>query len=87
METNKLIDAILDSLSSTIHEVDIGQIDTLQEALLKAKRIFIAGKGRTGLQMRAFARRLMHLGLPVHVVDDVTTPGIERGDLLLIGSR
>lgn len=36
--------------------------------------------------MRAFAMRLMHLGLPVHIVDEITTPAIECGDLLLIGS-
>ncbi len=36
--------------------------------------------------MRAFAMRLMHLGLRAYVVDDVTTPCIADGDLLLIGS-
>jgi 6-phospho-3-hexuloisomerase len=36
--------------------------------------------------MRAFAMRLMHLGLQAYVVDEVTTPGIASGDLLLIGS-
>lgn len=86
MKTKKLIDAILDDLSSTLHQVDPGQIDTLQNALLNANRIFIAGKGRTGLQMRAFAMRLMQLGLHVHAVDDVTTPSIQTGDLLLLGS-
>jgi 6-phospho-3-hexuloisomerase len=86
MKTANLIDTILDNLSSTLHQVDSDQIDALQKALLRANRIFIAGKGRTGLQMRAFAMRLMHLGLEVHVVDDVTTPGIAAADLLLIGS-
>jgi 6-phospho-3-hexuloisomerase len=32
------------------------------------------------------AMRLMHLGLVVHVVGEVTTPAIERGDLLLTAS-
>jgi 6-phospho-3-hexuloisomerase len=86
MQTEELISAILDSLSSTLHQVDIGEIDALRDALLHAKRVFIAGKGRTGLQMRAFAMRLMHLGLQVHVVDDVTTPSIQSSDLLLVGS-
>jgi 6-phospho-3-hexuloisomerase len=54
--------------------------------LLKADRIFIAGKGRTGFQMQAFAMRLMHLGLKVHVIGEVTTPAIKVGDLLVIGS-
>ena len=86
MKTKKLIDLILDDLSSTLHQVDPDQIDALRSALLHANRIFIAGKGRTGLQMRAFAMRLMQLGLHVHAVDDVTTPSIQSGDLLLLGS-
>ena len=36
--------------------------------------------------MRGFAMRLMHLGLQVYVVDDVTTPAIKTEDLLIIGS-
>lgn len=54
--------------------------------LQAAPRIFVAGAGRSGLAMRAFAMRLMHLGLPVHVLGDMTTPGIAAGDLLVIGS-
>ena len=30
--------------------------------------------------------RLMHMGINVHVVGDVTTPAVSTGDLLLIGS-
>ena len=62
------------------------RVDNICTAILAADRIFVAGKGRSGLQMRGFAMRLMHLGLTAHVVDDVTTPAIGAGDLLLIGS-
>jgi 6-phospho-3-hexuloisomerase len=86
MKTEDLITAILDDISSTLHQVDVSQINMLLTVILDANRIFVAGKGRTGLQMRAFAMRLMHLGLTVHVVDDVTTPAIQSGDLLIIGS-
>lgn len=86
MQTNDLMNAMINDLSRTLGLVDVAQIEALQAAILKAHRIFIAGKGRTGLQMKAFAMRLMHLGLTVHVVDDVTTPAIQAGDLLIIGS-
>ncbi len=86
MEHRELVAAILDDIARTLQQVDPAQIEALGSALLSAERIFIAGKGRTGLQMRAFAMRLMHLGLTVHVVGDVTTPAIGAGDLLLIGS-
>ena len=86
METSDLIDAILADIARTLRQVDAVQIEALSAEILSADRIFIAGKGRSGLQMKAFAMRLMHLGLSVHVVDEVTTPAVGAGDLLLIGS-
>lgn len=86
MQTPELFEAILADLSRTLRQVDPAQLAHLQTAILRADRIFIAGKGRTGLQMKAFAMRLMHLGLTVYVVDDVTTPSIAAADLLLVGS-
>jgi 6-phospho-3-hexuloisomerase len=86
METPELIDAILADVGRALRQVDPAQVTSICSAILSADRIFIAGKGRSGLQMKAFAMRLMHLGLTVHVVDDVTTPAIGAADLLLIGS-
>ncbi len=86
MEYAELIEVIVSDIGKTLRQVEPTQVASLHEAILAAERIFIAGKGRTGLQMRAFAMRLMHLGVRVHVVDDVTTPAIGTGDLLLIGS-
>lgn len=86
MEIPELVDAILGDITRTLRRVDPAQIEALQSALISAERVFIAGKGRSGLQIRAFAMRLMHLGFAVHVVDEITTPAIGAGDLLLIGS-
>jgi 6-phospho-3-hexuloisomerase len=51
-----------------------------------APRIFVTGAGRSGLCMRAFAMRLMHLGKTVYVVGDTTTPSITSKDLLILGT-
>lgn len=51
-----------------------------------AKSIFVLGAGRSGLALRMTAMRLMHLGLSVHIVGEVTTPAIGRGDALLVAS-
>ena len=85
-EHNELVDAILAEVGRTLRHIDADEVAALEAALLAAERVFLAGKGRTGLQMRAFAMRLMHLGLRAHVVDDATTPALGVGDLLLIGS-
>ena len=68
-----------------VEAVDSHQLDAVVEAIDGVPRVFLAGAGRSGLAMRACAMRLMHLGKAVHVVGDVTTPGIAKGDILLIG--
>jgi len=80
------LEAVLDELGKAMRAVDPGELRALQERLGAARRVFVAGAGRSGLVVRAFAMRLMHLGLQVYVVGDVTTPAFAAGDLLVIGS-
>ncbi len=56
------------------------------DLVLEARRVFVLGAGRSGLALRMTAMRLMHLGLEVHVVGEVTAPAIGAGDLLLTAS-
>lgn len=86
MTLEPLIAAALEELGRALRSVDEGHLARLLEMLREARCIFVAGRGRSGLQMSAFAMRLMHMGLAVHVVGDVTTPGIAAGDLVVIGS-
>ena len=66
--------------------MDDAQAESLADHILQANSIFVAGAGRSGLGIKAFAMRLMHIGYQVHVVGEITTPNIKEGDLLLIGS-
>lgn len=77
---------ILAELQTTLSQISNEQASQLVEAITTAKRIFVAGTGRSGLAMKGFAMRLMHLGFQVYVVGETITPGITRDDLLLIGS-
>lgn len=61
-------------------------LDEAAAALNGARRVFVLGAGRSGLALRMTAMRLMHLGLQVHVVGEVTTPAIAAGDVLLAAS-
>ncbi|MEY2701035.1 MAG: 6-phospho-3-hexuloisomerase [Pseudomonadota bacterium] len=80
MHQKLIIDKISSVLSGTPSDVD-----TQLEALLdKAKRVFIAGAGRSGLVGRFFAMRLMHAGYEVFVVGEIVTPSIRSGDLLVV---
>lgn len=73
-------------IAGTMQAIDPGQIAAVAELAGSAKRIFVAGAGRSGLVLRMAAMRLMHLGLTVHVAGDITTPAITEGDLLLVAS-
>lgn len=54
--------------------------------LLRARTVFTVGTGRSGLALNMAAMRFMHLGLPTHVVGEVTAPAIGAGDVLVAAS-
>ena len=78
--------SILDELQAVLDEVDTLSVDRLIRALLRAEKIFLYGQGRTGHLSRAFAVRLMHLGMNAHFVGETTTPPITRRDLCIVNS-
>ncbi len=65
---------------------DVKDIENLMDAVVAANRIFVYGCGREGIAARSFAMRLMHLGKEVHWLWDDTTPGMAKGDLLILNS-
>ena len=78
--------SILDELRQTLNQISCDEFAALVREVTGARRVFVAGAGRSGLVMRSFAMRLAQLGLLVHVVGETTSPPIRPGDLLLIGS-
>lgn len=78
-----LVDVVLGEIGGVLSHVQGDQLERLADVLGRAPRIFVAGEGRSGFMAKAFAMRLMHLGLPVHVVGETTTPPIAAGDLLV----
>jgi 6-phospho-3-hexuloisomerase len=83
MPIKKTVTQILDEMERTLAKVSPDGLEQLVEAVVGADRIYVAGGGRSGLMARAFAMRLMHLGLVTYVVGETTTPAIHRGDLLV----
>ena len=86
MSVHSHIDQMLEELRSVLAQVDGDQCGKLATAIADARAVFVSGAGRSGLAMRSFAMRLMHLGFEVHVVGETTTPGMTSQDLHLIGS-
>jgi 6-phospho 3-hexuloisomerase len=69
-------------------EIDYSEVKTLVSDILTAhqsqKRLFVMGAGRSGLVVKGFAMRLMHLGFNVYVVGETVTPAVETDDLLIV---
>lgn len=78
--------AVAQEIADTLGRIDPKQTDGMLDAILGAKRIFVAGAGRSLLMMRGLAMRLMHMGFDSFVVGETVTPAISPEDILLIGS-
>ncbi|HET6634987.1 MAG TPA: 6-phospho-3-hexuloisomerase [Streptomyces sp.] len=74
---------VLGELTGVLDAVDPAAVAGLADRLQAAGRVFVAGEGRSGFMAKAFAMRLTHLGLRVHVVGETTTPAVADGDTLL----
>ena len=71
--------AVLARLTSDMAEILIHEVET-------GPRIFGCAAGRSGLILRGFLMRLMHLGFTVYFVGETTTPRVRPGDLLMVMS-
>jgi 6-phospho-3-hexuloisomerase len=74
---------VLAENSRIIEQVEPGAVTRLIGEIDRARRIFFAGEGRSGLVARMAAMRFMHLGRQVHVVGETTTPAMSSEDALV----
>lgn len=81
-----IIEQLLAEVGVCLRQVSIESLTQAVLLMETSPRIFVAGAGRSGLVMRAFGMRLMHLGKTVYVVGETTTPSISAADLLIFGS-
>jgi len=86
MKTIEYAKIVCDELTRTLTAIPSEEAENLAEEIFHAKKIFVAGAGRSGFMMKAFAMRLMHMGFDSHVIGETTTPNAEKGDILLVGS-
>jgi 6-phospho-3-hexuloisomerase len=89
MESHRVQDMMLlmasriRAIAKTISDDDV---ERFLAELLKARRVYVIGAGRSGLVAKAFAMRLMHLGLQSYVVGETITPSLTTGDVMVIFS-
>jgi 6-phospho-3-hexuloisomerase len=68
---------------STANLISDPEVQGFISEILNANRIYVIGAGRSGLVAKAFAMRLMHLGLQSYVVGETITPSMKEGDTLI----
>ena len=66
--------------------VNEAQLEQFAEAIQSSQRIFLLGKGRTGLIVEMFDMRLVHLGLQAYIIEHSTTPKYSPEDILILAS-
>jgi 6-phospho-3-hexuloisomerase len=59
-------------------------VERVIDLITKSENIFVYGVGRSGLVAKAFAIRLVQLGLKVYFVGDIATPIVNDKSLVLI---
>ncbi len=77
---------VLEECKTALSRIDPKETNEFIERILDAHQIFCVGVGRVKLSLEAFAKRMRHFGIDIHIVGDITEPAMSTGDILIVGS-
>ena len=77
------IKAIIGNIVSAEEFLDEDSIEEFENIIIESKNVFVTGAGRSGLAAKAFAMRLMHLGVSAYVVGETISPAIREDDCII----
>ena len=78
---------ILDEVRKIVKGVDFERVKLSADSVLRSKQSFVYGVGRSGIVGKAFAMRLVQLGLNAYFIGESTTPIVEKGDTVILISN
>ena len=78
---------LLRALAEILSEDRSKAVGEAVEIFTSAKKVFVYGVGRSGLAARAFAMRMVQLGLECYFIGETITPVVSEGDAVLIASN
>lgn len=78
------IDAIIGNIRAAEEYLNEEDIDKFLDIIVSSKNVFLIGAGRSGLAAKAFAMRLMHLGISSYVVGETISPAIYEDDCIIV---
>ena len=77
------IEEIIENVKEAETYLDNDEINNFMNEITNAENVFVIGAGRSGLVAKAFAMRLMHLGISAYVVGETISPAINDEDCIL----
>jgi len=78
---------LLEHLAKILSVDGSKEISEAVTILTSAKKLFVYGVGRSGLAARAFAMRMVQLGIDCYFIGETITPVVGDGDAVLIVSN
>jgi 6-phospho-3-hexuloisomerase len=75
---------IAERVTEALDRIDPAAVTAAVNILARAPATFVYGAGRSGIIGRAFAMRLVQLGLTAYVIGESVTPIVRRGDAVFI---
>jgi 6-phospho 3-hexuloisomerase len=75
---------IEERVTAALDRLDPAAIAAVVALLARAPATFVYGAGRSGILGRAFAMRLVQIGLTAYVIGESVTPIVRRGDAVFI---
>ncbi|MCC6010733.1 MAG: hypothetical protein LM588_07105, partial [Fervidicoccaceae archaeon] len=81
---NLSLQEIIDNLKVNSDTVDMQVIEKIADEIIARKRVFVYGAGRSGLVAKAFAQRLMHIGIESYVIGETINPSVKPGNIVLL---
>jgi 6-phospho-3-hexuloisomerase len=75
---------IEERVTAALDHIDPTTVASVVALLAKAPATFVYGAGRSGIIGRAFAMRLVQIGLTAFVIGESVTPIVKRGDVVFI---
>ncbi|MBY4797059.1 sugar isomerase [Collinsella sp. AGMB00827] len=80
-------DLILRELSETLPAIDESQfVQLINELMVPGRRVLVMGVGRVLIALKAWVKRLVHLGIDINYVGDESEGPLHKNDLLIVGS-
>lgn len=84
---NDHVSLVLGELQDTLPTISEEEFsDLVDQMMVPGRRVLVMGVGRVLISLKAWVKRMKHLGIDINYVGDETELPVHEGDLLIVGS-